>query len=158
MLQFVVVSIATLRERVTGTLERLLATPLGRVELLAGYVLAFGCLALAQAVITALFTVAVLNMPITGSPWLLTLATALSGLVGVSLGLFTSVFARTEFQVVQHLPPVVLPQFLLCGLFVPPRLDAHSPALDRPRHAVDPRRRCDPPRRQRCDRRHNPGD
>lgn len=119
MLMFVVASIATLRERVTGTLQRLLATPMNRVELLAGYVLAFGGLALAQAAITTLLTVTVLKMPVTGSPWFLVLAAALSGLLGVSLGLLTSVFARTEFQAVQHMPTVVLPQFLLCGLIVP---------------------------------------
>jgi ABC-2 type transport system permease protein len=116
---FVVTSITTLRERTSGTLERLLATPLGKGDFLGGYAVAFGMVAVAQAGIATAFATGVCGLQVAGSPWALVGVAAASALVGNALGLFASAFARTEFQAVQFMPAFVLPQFLLCGLIVP---------------------------------------
>jgi ABC-2 type transport system permease protein len=116
---FLVTSIATLRERQSGTLERLLAMPLGKADLLAGYALAFGVVATVQAVIVASFAIVVLGLDVAGAAWLLIVVAVVDCLLGTALGLFLSAFAATEFQAVQFLPAFVLPQFLLCGLLVP---------------------------------------
>jgi ABC-2 type transport system permease protein len=116
---FLVTSVALLRERVSGTLERLLTTPLGRVELLGGYGLAFGLLAAAQALIASALTLGPLELKVAG-PWPMVVLLAVSvALLGMGLGLLASGFARSEFQVVQFLPAMILPQLLLCGLLVP---------------------------------------
>ncbi|PWK78620.1 ABC-2 type transport system permease protein [Lentzea atacamensis] len=120
IVMYLVASVATLRERVNGTLDRLLCLPMRRLDLLLGYVVAFGVLAVAQAGVATGLAVGVLGMRVAGPVWLLLLAAALDALLGLALGLLTSAFARTEFQAVQYLPAVILPQFLLCGLFVPP--------------------------------------
>jgi ABC-2 type transport system permease protein len=119
LVMFVVTSITTLRERRSGTLERLLAMPLGKGDLLAGYALAFGVLATVQAVLVAAFSVKVLGLQVAAPAWLLVLVAVVDCLLGTTLGLFLSAFATTEFQAVQFLPAFVLPQFLLCGLLVP---------------------------------------
>jgi ABC-2 type transport system permease protein len=116
---FLVTSIATLRERRTGTLERLLTLPLGKGDLLGGYALAFGALAALQAVVATGFAVGVLGLDVAGNGWLLLLVAVVDSVLGTSLGLFLSAFAATEFQAVQFLPAFVLPQFLVCGLLVP---------------------------------------
>jgi ABC-2 type transport system permease protein len=116
---FLVTSIATLRERQSGTLERLLTMPLGKADLIGGYALAFGLLAAIQAVIAAGFALLVLGLDVAGAAWLLILVAVVDCLLGTALGLFLSAFARTEFQAVQFLPAFVLPQFLLCGLLIP---------------------------------------
>ena len=116
---FVVTSITTLRERTTGTMERLLATPLGKGDFLGGYALAFGLVAVAQASLATAFAVGVCGLQVAGSAWALVVVACMSALVGNALGLFASAFARTEFQAVQFMPAFVLPQFLLCGLIVP---------------------------------------
>lgn len=116
---FVVTSITTLRERTTGTMERLLATPLGKGDFLGGYALAFGLVAVVQASLATAFAVGVCGLTIEGSAWALVAVACVSALVGNALGLFASAFARTEFQAVQFMPAFVLPQFLLCGLIVP---------------------------------------
>lgn len=131
---FLVTSISLLRERTTGTLERLLTTPLGRLELLCGYALAFGILALLQAGIVSALTLGVLDLHVRGPVPLVVLMAVVVALLGTGLGLFASAFARTEFQVVQFFPLIVLPQFLLCGLLVarqrmPAALHAISDAL-----------------------------
>ena len=118
ILMFLVTSITTLRERTGGTLERLMTTPLGKADLLAGYALAFGALALAQVLITVVVSW-LLGLDIAGSAVWLVVVAALDALLGVALGLFTSAFARSEFQAIQFLPLVVFPQLLLCGLFQP---------------------------------------
>jgi ABC-2 type transport system permease protein len=117
-LMFLVTSITTLRERTSGTLERLMTTPIGKLDLLAGYAAAFGLVALVQVVVAVLVSVA-LGLDLVGSFWSLLLVTALDSLLGVAIGLFASAFARTEFQALQFMPVVVLPQLLLCGLFHP---------------------------------------
>jgi ABC-2 type transport system permease protein len=115
---FLVTSIALLRERVTGTLERLLTTPLGRLELLGGYALSFGLLAAVQAVLVSALTVGVLGLHVHGPVAVLVVLAVCVALLGTGLGLLASAFARSEFQVVQFLPVVVFPQLLLCGLLV----------------------------------------
>lgn len=115
---FLVTSIATLRERTSGTLERLLAMPLGKGDVICGYALAFGSVAVVQAVLATGLAVGVLGLDVAGSPWLLLLVALLTALLGTALGLFVSAFASSEFQAVQFMPAVILPQLLLCGLFV----------------------------------------
>lgn len=114
---FLVTSVAMLRERTTGTLERLLTMPTGKLDLLGGYALAFGALSLVQAALASGLTIGLLGLKVAGPVWALGLVALLDALLGMALGLFVSAFARTEFQAVQFLPAVVLPQFLLCGLF-----------------------------------------
>ncbi|MEV5159514.1 ABC transporter permease [Streptomyces sp. NPDC053728] len=131
---FLVTSIATLRERTSGTLERLLAMPLGKGDLIAGYALAFGAVAVAQSLLATAMSVWVLGLDIVGSPWLLLLVALLDALLGTALGLFVSAFAASEFQAVQFMPAVIFPQLLLCGLFTPrdqmhPVLEAVSDVL-----------------------------
>jgi ABC-2 type transport system permease protein len=118
VVMFLITSIATLRERRTGTLERLLAMPLGKGDLLAGYALAFGLLAAVQAVVVTAFSLLVLGLDVAGDAWLLLVVAVAVAVLGTALGLFLSAFAATEFQAVQFLPAFVLPQFLLCGLLV----------------------------------------
>jgi ABC-2 type transport system permease protein len=116
---FVVTSIAMLRERTSGTLERLMTLPLAKLDLLLGYGLAFAVTATLQAVLTAAVAFGALGLDVAGSvPAAVALAIA-NAVLGMALGLFTSAFARTEFQAVQFLPAVVFPQLLLCGLLVP---------------------------------------
>ncbi|MFF1278491.1 ABC transporter permease [Streptomyces marokkonensis] len=114
---FLVTSIATLRERTSGTLERLLAMPLGKGDLIAGYALAFGTLAIVQSALATGLAVWFLGLDVIGSPWLLLLVALLDALLGTALGLFVSAFAASEFQAVQFMPAVIFPQLLLCGLF-----------------------------------------
>jgi ABC-2 type transport system permease protein len=116
---FLVTSIATLRERTSGTLERLLAMPLGKGDLILGYALAFGVLAIVQASLATAVAVWLLDLDIAGSAWLVLLVALLDALLGMALGLFVSAFAATEFQAVQFMPAVIFPQLLLCGLFAP---------------------------------------
>ncbi|MBD0293104.1 MAG: ABC transporter permease [Jiangellaceae bacterium] len=131
---FLVTSIATLRERTSGTLERLLAMPTGKLDFLLGYGLAFGLMAALQATIAAGVSIGLLDLDVAGPTWQLVTVAVLDALLGVALGLFVSAFAATEFQVVQFMPALVLPQFLLCGLLVarddmPAVLSAISDAL-----------------------------
>ncbi|MEV7618142.1 ABC transporter permease [Streptomyces sp. NPDC089799] len=114
---FLITSIATLRERTSGTLERLLAMPLGKADLIAGYALAFGSLAVLQSLLATGTALWVLGLDVIGSPWLLLLVALLDALLGTALGLFVSAFAASEFQAVQFMPAVIFPQLLLCGLF-----------------------------------------
>lgn len=114
---FLVTSVAMLRERTSGTLERLLTTPLGRADLLVGYALAFGAVAVLQTGIASALALGPLGLQLAASPALVVLLALLDALLGMALGLFLSAFARNEFQAVQFLPAFVLPQLLLCGLF-----------------------------------------
>lgn len=116
---FVVTSVATLRERTSGTLERLLTMPLSKADLLLGYAAAFGLLAVVQALLAAGLSLGLLGLDVRGSATLVVLIAVADGLLGMALGLFVSAFAATEFQAVQFLPAFVLPQLLLCGLFTP---------------------------------------
>jgi ABC-2 type transport system permease protein len=119
VVMFLVTSVTTLRERTSGTLERLLSMPLGRLDLLLGYALAFGLVAVVQAVLASVLMLGPLGLDVAGPAWLLVVVAVVDAVLGCALGLFVSAFARTEFQAVQFMPAVVLPQFLLCGLLVP---------------------------------------
>jgi ABC-2 type transport system permease protein len=119
VIMFLVTSIAMLRERTTGTLERLLTTPLGKLDLLFGYGLAFGLAAAVQATIASALAYWLLGLDTAGSTGLVILIAVVNAVLGVALGLFCSAFAQTEFQAVQFMPVVAIPQILLCGLFVP---------------------------------------
>ncbi|GAB3201257.1 ABC transporter permease [Geodermatophilus arenarius] len=119
VVMFLVTSIAMLRERTSGTLERLLTTPLSRLDLLLGYGVAFGLAAAVQALVTVTVATTLYDLDIAGSPWLVVLIAVANAVLGVALGLLASAFARSEFQAVQFMPVVVLPQFFLCGLLVP---------------------------------------
>jgi ABC-2 type transport system permease protein len=119
VVMFLVTSIAMLRERTTGTLERLLTTPLGKLDLLFGYGIAFGLAAAVQAAVAAGVAYWLLDLDTAGDIWLVILIAVTNAVLGVALGLFCSAFAQTEFQAVQFMPVVVVPQILLCGLFVP---------------------------------------
>jgi len=116
---FLVTSVTTLRERSSGTLERLLAMPMGKVDFLVGYALAFGLVATLQAALAVTLSVWVLGLSIAGHVWLLGLVAVVDAILGTALGLFVSAFAQTEFQAVQFMPLFVIPQIILCGLFVP---------------------------------------
>jgi len=118
-LMFLIASITVLRERTTGTLERLMTMPLAKLDLLAGYGAAFAIVAAVQATIVAAFAFLVLDLSTAGSAALVIVLAISNAVLGMSLGLFASAFARTEFQVVQFMPAFILPQFLLCGLIVP---------------------------------------
>ncbi|MFC4020249.1 ABC transporter permease [Micromonospora sp. GCM10011542] len=118
VIMFLVTSIAMLRERTTGTLERLLTTPLGKLDLLFGYGIAFGLAAAVQAAVAAGVAYWIFDLDTAGNRGLVIGIAVLDAVLGVALGLFCSAFARTEFQAVQFLPVVVVPQLLLCGLFV----------------------------------------
>jgi ABC-2 type transport system permease protein len=116
---FLVTAITMLRERTTGTLERLMSMPLAKIDLLLGYGIAFGAVAAVQAALTSIVAFGVLDLHVAGrEPAVAGLAIA-NAVLGMSLGLFVSAFATTEFQAVQFLPAVVFPQLLLCGLLVP---------------------------------------
>ncbi len=119
VVMFLVTSIAMLRERTSGTLERLLSTPLSRLDLLLGYGTAFGLAAAAQALVTVTVATGLYDLALAGPLWAVVLIAVVDAVLGVALGLLASAFARSEFQAVQFMPVVVLPQFFLCGLLVP---------------------------------------
>ena len=118
MLMFMVTSIAMLRERSSGTLERLMTTPAARADLLFGYGIAFGIAATVQAAVATTSAYLVFGLSTPGNPLLVVLVAVANAVLGVALGLLCSAFARTEFQAVQFMPLVITPQVLLCGLFV----------------------------------------
>ena len=122
---FVVTSITMLRERTTGTLERLMTLPLAKLDLLAGYGIAFAVMAALQASLVSAIAFLFLNLHSVGPVWVVVALAIGNALLGMALGLFLSAFATTEFQAVQFMPAVVLPQLLLCGLFVPRAQMAH---------------------------------
>lgn len=119
IVMFLITSITTLRERRSGTLERLMTTPLGKADFILGYALAFGVMALLQAVITVAFAVGVCGLDVEGPLWQLGLVAIVDALLGTALGLLASAFAQTEFQAVQFMPLLVFPQIILGGLFMP---------------------------------------
>ncbi len=116
---FLVTSIAMLRERTTGTLERLMTMPLAKLDLLAGYALAFAVIAVVQAVAVSAVAIGLLDLHVAGSTALVAALAVLNALLGMALGLFLSAFAATEFQAVQFMPAFLLPQLLLCGILAP---------------------------------------
>jgi ABC-2 type transport system permease protein len=119
IVMFLVTSVTTLRERSSGTLERLLAMPTVKLDFLGGYAIAFGLAAMVQSAVAVLLCVWVLELEVAGPVWMLTVVAVADAVLGTALGLFVSAFARTEFQAVQFMPLIVIPQILLCGLFIP---------------------------------------
>jgi ABC-2 type transport system permease protein len=119
IVMFLVTSVTTLRERSSGTLERLLAMPMGKLDFLVGYAVAFGAVAAVQAALAVTLCVGLLGLEVSGPVVLLGVVAIADAVLGTALGLFVSAFARTEFQAVQFMPLFVIPQILLCGLFVP---------------------------------------
>jgi len=131
---FLVTSITMLRERTTGTLERLMTMPLAKLDLLCGYGLAFAAVAGVQATITTVIAFGPLGLDAAGSVVLIGVLAVINALLGMALGLFVSAFAQTEFQAVQFMPAFVLPQMLLCGLFV--ARDQMAPLLELASYAL----------------------
>ncbi len=119
VVMFLVTSITTLRERRTGTLERLLSMPLGKGDFILGYTVAFGLLAVVQSLVASAYAIWVCGLDVKGDPWLMVAVAVTDAVLGSTLGLFASAFARTEFQVVQFMPAIVFPQILLGGIFLP---------------------------------------
>ena len=118
IMMFLVTSIATLRERSRGTLDRLMTLPVAKIDILLGYMIAFSVVALVQVSITCLVMFSLLDVTIIGDIWPVLLVAVLSALIGTSAGLFASAFAQSEFQAVQFMPAFIFPQLLTCGLFV----------------------------------------
>jgi ABC-2 type transport system permease protein len=118
VLMFLITSIATLRERQNGTLERLMTMPISKLDFLIGYAIAFSLIALVQAIITTTVLLGVLQVPILGGTAAAIVGAVFAALLGTALGLFSSAFASSEFQAVQFMPAFIFPQLLVCGLFV----------------------------------------
>jgi ABC transporter DrrB family efflux protein len=116
---FLVTSVTMLRERRSGTLERLMTMPLHKLDLLLGYGLAFSVTAVAQVLLASVVALGPLGLSLRGSAAMVVLLAVLVALLGMALGLLASAFASSEFQAVQFLPAIVVPQLLLCGLLVP---------------------------------------
>lgn len=127
-LMFIVTSITTLRERSGGTMERLMALPIAKLDLVLGYVLAFGLMAIVQSLLASLVLLYLLGLEIAEPEWFLIVVAVASALLGTALGIFVSAFARTEFEAVQFMPAFVMPQVLIGGLFMP--LDKMPPILE----------------------------
>jgi ABC transporter DrrB family efflux protein len=119
IVMFLTTSVATLRERESGTLERLLSMPIGKADFVIGYALAFGGLAVLQAVVVSGLSIGVYGLDVAGPVWAIVVIAVVNALLGTALGLFVSAFAETEFQAVQFMPALILPQLLLCGIVVP---------------------------------------
>jgi ABC-2 type transport system permease protein len=115
---FLVTSITMLRERTSGTLERLMTLPMAKLDLLAGYAIAFALFAAAQASVVSALAFGALGLDSARSPVAVVGLAIANATLGMALGLFVSAFARSEFQAVQFMPALVFPQLLLCGLFV----------------------------------------
>jgi len=116
---FLLTGISFLRERSQGTLERLMASPVTRADIVIGYLLGFFLFALLQSLIIVLFTVYALNIHYTGALWQIFVFQVVILIGAINLGIFISAFARNEFQMVQFIPLIILPQVFLCGLLWP---------------------------------------
>ncbi|HXY71021.1 MAG TPA: ABC transporter permease [Actinomycetota bacterium] len=119
LVMFLVTSVATLRERTSGTLERLLTMPLAKADFIFGYAVAFGALAIVQAVLVSGVSFGLYGLKVQGSAVAVGMIAVTDALLGTALGLFVSAFASTEFQAVQFMPVILIPQLLLCGLLLP---------------------------------------
>jgi len=119
IIMFLVTSIATLRERTLGTLDRLMVTPISKLDFVLGYALAFSLLALVQACLASFVVIELLDVPVLAGVLPMLVGAVLAAFLGTAFGLFTSAFASSEFQAVQFLPAFIFPQLLVCGLFVP---------------------------------------
>ena len=113
---FLISGIALLKERTTGTLYRLLATPVKRGEIISGYLAGYGAFALVQTLLVVLYTIFVFKVQIIGSIWNVLLINILLAAVALTMGLFISTFASSEFQMMQFIPIVVIPQIFFSGI------------------------------------------
>lgn len=118
VMMFIITSIATLRERSAGTLDRLMTYPMSKLDFILGYALAFAIVALVQAIIATSVVLGLLQVTVQAGTFPVIVCAVVSALLGTSLGLFMSAFATSEFQAVQFMPAFILPQLLICGLFV----------------------------------------
>ena len=116
---FLLSGIAFIRERSLGTRERLMASPVSRIDILGGYLLGFLLFAILQTLILFFYSVYVLKVDFRGELWQIILFQILIGILAVSLGIFISAFARNEFQMVQFIPLIIVPQVFVCGLIFP---------------------------------------
>jgi len=116
---FLLTGISFLRERSQGTMERLMASPVSRLDIVIGYLLGFFIFALTQTLIIVLFTIYVLDVNYSGDLWQIFIFQIVVIVVAVNLGIFTSTFARNEFQMVQFIPLIIVPQIFLCGVIWP---------------------------------------
>jgi ABC-2 type transport system permease protein len=119
LIMFLVTSIATLRERTSGTLDRLMTQPISKLDFIFGYAIGFGVLAFVQACVTSFVALGLLGVDVAAGALPVVVTAVLAAILGTSLGLLVSAFAKTEFQAVQLVMPSLMPQILLCGLFVP---------------------------------------
>ena len=116
---FLLTGISFLRERSQGTMERMMASPVSRLDMVVGYMLGFFAFALAQVLIILLFTIYALHIHYSGDLWQIFIFLILIIIMAVCLGIFTSAFAKNEFQMVQFIPLIIVPQIFLCGVIFP---------------------------------------
>jgi ABC-2 type transport system permease protein len=121
VMMFMITSVVTLRERTTGTLDRLMTMPVSKLDFMIGYAIAFSLLGLLQASIAAVVMLGILHVTVLGGAVPTIVGAVFAAFLGTTLGLFTSAFATSEFQAIQFMPVFILPQLLTCGLFI-----AHS--------------------------------
>ncbi|HDR7970241.1 TPA: ABC transporter permease, partial [Bacillus pacificus] len=114
---FILSGVSFVRERLSGTLERLLSTPIKRWEIVVGYIIGFGIFAFIQSIIIVSFSVYILDLYVAGSIWLTLLITCMLSLTALTLGTFLSAYANNEFQMIQFIPLVIVPQIFFSGLF-----------------------------------------
>lgn len=114
---FIVAGMSLLQERTTGTLEKMLSTPIKRWELVLGYVLGFGSLTVVQSVLITFYVIYVLGVMMAGSIWFVLLITLLTAICALTLGMLLSTAASSQFQMLQFIPIIVVPQIFFCGLF-----------------------------------------
>ena len=119
LMMFLVTSIATLRERTSGTLDRLMTMPISKLDLLFGYAIAFLVVGMAQAGLASFVTLGLLGVTVLGGAWPVIIAAMAAAFLGTALGLFVSAFATSEFQAVELVMPIIMPQVLVCGIFAP---------------------------------------
>lgn len=125
LMMFLLTSIVTLRERTTGTLDRLMTMPISKFDLIFGYAAAFSIVGLAQACLVSLVALGFLGVTVLGGTVPVLIVAIFSAFLGTALGLFVSAFATSEFQAVELVMPIMMPQVLMCGLFVPRDHMAH---------------------------------
>ena len=118
IMMFLITSIVTLRERTSGTLDRLMTMPISKLDFILGYAIAFSILGLLQAVVTGIVMLGLLHVIVMGGAIPTVVGAVFASFLGTSLGLFISAFARSEFQAVQFMPAFIFPQILTCGLFI----------------------------------------
>ncbi|MBI2853999.1 MAG: ABC transporter permease [Chloroflexi bacterium] len=116
---FILTGVSFLRERSQGTMERLMVSPVARIEIIVGYLLGFILFAALQALIILFYTIFVLKVHYAGSLWQIFVFQLIITVVALNLGLFVSTYARNELQVIQFIPLVLVPQFFLSGLLWP---------------------------------------